>query len=677
MAETTKRHIVIGTAGHIDHGKSALVKALTGIDPDRLKEEKERGMTTDLGFVFYGDNATIIDVPGHEKFVRHMVAGASTVDFVMFVVAADDGIMPQTYEHLEILNLLSIKKGVVVITKKDLVAEGTQIDADKIRTQMDADTKETDRENLKESAKISVLTQSDRLQRVIDDVKNLVKGTFLDGAPIIAVSNVTMEGIDELKKILDKLIQETEAKIDRGIFRMGIDRCFVITGFGTVVAGTVLSGKVKIGDTLELVPQKKQVKIRGIEVHGKQVNEVGTGFRAAINLVGAEKEEIERGDVLAQPGFFEPSEFINASFYLLSNAGKPLKTFERVRIHIGTKEILGRIVLLDKKVMQPGEKAMVQFRLESPAVANINDLYVVRTYSPQNTIGGGSIIEPKATKVKGYDEELIEHLQRVEVGEPSVVVEENITSNFDLPRKPNEIAYDINLPLNEVKELLKTLVTNNKVVCLDEKRELYYSAKNFIELKEKIVTQLKEYHKVNPTSIGIQPLEMLKKISAGLDKFLLDSSLEKLSKENIVQILPDKKIKLAEFKIVLGKELDEILKRIEKIFIDSGFKPIDFNELKMMIPAKEVVIKKAYQYMLDNSVLVNIGEGLVLHQKFVKEAEVKLIDFIKKNREIKVSQFRDLLNASRRAALPLLTYFDSRGITVRREDVRVLSAKYK
>jgi len=643
------RHIVIGTAGHIDHGKSALVKALTGIDPDRLKEEKERGMTTDLGFVFYGDNATIIDVPGHEKFVRHMVAGASTIDFVMFVIAADDGIMPQTYEHLEILKLLAIKKGVVVITKKDLVKD-------------------------------------DRLQIVINDVKNLLKDSFLEHSPIIAVSNNTMEGIDELKKILDKLIQETEAKIDRGIFRMPIDRCFIIKGFGTVVAGTVLSGKTKVGDTLELLPEKKSVKIRGIEVHGKQVNEVGTGFRAAINLVGAEKEEIERGDVLAQPGFFEPSEYLNASLHLLKNAGKPLKTFERLRIHLGTKEILGRVVFLDKKVLQPGEKAMVQFRLETSAVCAINDLYVIRTYSPQVTIGGGIVIESKATKVKGFDEELIAHLQRTEAGDPIVLIEEYLLSNFELPRKISEIATDVNLPINEVKELAKGLTAQGKIICLDEKRELYYSQKNLKELKEKIIAQIKDYHKNNPTSIGIPGLELLKRISAGLDKFLLDITLEKMAKDNIVQISPDKKMKLSEFKITLGKEIDELIARIEKIFLETGFKPIEYNAmrsaieqsedaLKPMIPAKETIIKKAHQYMLDNGVLVNIGEGLVLHQKYVKEAEVKLVEFLKKNKEIKVSQFRDLLNASRRTVLPLLVYFDKRNITVRRGDIRVLSSK--
>jgi len=635
-----KRHIVIGTAGHIDHGKSALVKALTGIDPDRLKEEKERGMTTDLGFVFYGDNATIIDVPGHEKFVRHMVAGASTVDIVMFVIAADDGIMPQTYEHLEILKLLAIKKGIVVITKKDLAKD-------------------------------------DRLQIVINDVKNLLKGSFLESAPIIPVSNITMEGIEDLKKALDKLIQETEAKIDRGIFRMPIDRCFIIKGFGTVVAGTVLSGKTKIGDELELLPEKKKVKIRGIEVHNKQVSEVGTGFRVAINLVGAEKEEVERGDVLAQTGFFEPSEFLNASLYLLTTAQQPLKNFTRLRIHLGTKEILGRVVFLDKKVLQPGEKAMVQFRLESPAVASINDQYVIRTYSPQATIGGGVIIESKAAKVKGLDEELIAHLQRVEKGDPTVLVEEDLLSNFDLSRKISEIAYDVNLLVNEVKEIIRTLKVQQKVLCLDEKRELYYHEKNLKELKDKIITQLKEYHKSNPTSIGILPLELLKKISPGLDKFILDITLNHLQKEGVVQISAEKKIKLSEFRVVLDKPIDEMVKKIEKIFLDAGYKTSDYQTLLTQRLGAESIVKKAYQHMLDTGLLINIGEGVVLHQKYVREAEQKLVEFLKKNKDIKVSQFRDLLDASRRSVLPLLVYFDKRNITVRREDVRVLSTNYK
>lgn len=640
MPEILQRHIVIGTAGHIDHGKSALVKALTGVDPDRLKEEKERGMTTDLGFVFYGDNATIIDVPGHEKFVRHMVAGASTVDIVLFVIAADDGIMPQTYEHLEILKLLAIKKGIVVITKTDIV-------------------------------------KSERLQIIIKDVKELLKDSFLENAPIVTVSNITGQGIDELKQILDALIRETEVKLDRGIFRMPIDRCFTIKGFGTVVAGTVLSGKTKIGDELELLPKKKRVKIRGIEVHNKQVEEVGTGFRAAINLVGAEKDEIERGDVLAQVGYFEPSMFVNASLYLLSRIDKPLRNFERLRIHIGTKEVLGRVVLLDKKLLNPRDKAIVQFRLEEPVICSVNDRFVIRTYSPQTTIGGGIVLEPKATKIKGYDEELLSHLARTETAEPIVLVEEDLRANFDLAKKPIEIAKDINLPTNEVKELLAHLIAQHKVLCLDEKKELYYHTDNRERLKQKIIEELKDYHKNNPSSIGITGLELLKKISHALDKILFDWAIEELQQDGVIKISADKKIYLSEFKVTLEKNIADYVERIEKLVLAQKFQPLYFGELKSKIIGKENDVKKAYQYLLDTKILINIGEGFILHHKYVKEAELKLIEFLKQNKEIRVSQFRDLLNASRRAVLPLLIYFDSKGITVRQGDVRTLSLKIK
>ncbi|MEO0091156.1 MAG: selenocysteine-specific translation elongation factor [candidate division WOR-3 bacterium] len=659
MSNIEKRHIVIGTAGHIDHGKSALVKALTGVDPDRLKEEKERGMTTDLGFVFYGENATIIDVPGHEKFVRHMVAGASTIDLVLFVVAADDGIMPQTFEHFEILKLLGIKKGIVVITKKDLVT-------------------------------------SERLQIVCDDVRNLICGSFLENAPMVAVSNTTFDGINELKQLLDKLIAETEAKIDSGIFRMPIDRCFTIKGFGTVVAGTVLSGKIKVGDEVEVLPQKKKVKIRRIEVHNQQVLTVGTGFRAAINLVGIEKDEIERGDVLAQIGFFEPSLFINASLYLLqstaSRTARPLNNFDRIRLHTGTKEVLGRVVILNKKTLSAGEKAMVQFRLEEPIVCSINDRFVIRTYSPQTTIGGGIILEPKATKIKGYDEELLAHLARTEIAEPIVLVEEDLLSNFELPKKPMEISKDINLPVDLVKQLLNQLAEQKKVLCLDEKREIYYHTQNTEKLQQRIIEQLKDYHKNNPTSIGISALDLLKKVSVGLDKVLFDWTIEKLQQLGTVQVSSDQKIRLTEFKIALEKNIAEYVEKIEKLLLSQGFQPLNFNEIKNKIDqsglqfynkksvsdvGKQIEIKQAYQYLLDHKILINIGAGLVLHQKYVNEAQNLLIDFLKKNGTIRVSQFRDLLNASRRAVLPLLIYFDNKGITVRRDEIRVLSSKIK
>jgi selenocysteine-specific elongation factor len=636
----SKKHIVIGTAGHIDHGKSALIKALTGIDPDRLKEEKERGMTTDLGFVFYGDDVTIIDVPGHEKFVRHMVAGASTLDFVIFVIAADDGVMPQTVEHLEILKLLDIKKGFVAVTKKDLVDD-------------------------------------ELLQIALADIKDLVKGTFLEGTPVIPVSNTTKEGIEELKNVLDRLIAETKAKQDKGIFRLPIDRCFVMKGFGTVVAGTVLSGTVKVGDTIELLPQKQRVKIRGIQVHNHTVSEVTTGFRAAINIVGAEKSEIKRGDILGQEGFFEPSDYLNVSIYLLKSAEKPLKNFTRVRIHLGTKEVLGRVVFLDKKELTPGQKAMAQFRLEIPAVCDVGDRYVIRTYSPQTTIGGGVIIEPKAQKAKGFDEKLIEHLHKIETGDPLSLVEENLNSNYELPRKIEEIAHEINLPIKDVERIVQNFLENNTVLCIDSKRGLYYTHGNLLRLKKQIKEILQAYHKQYPTSVGMTKLELIKEISTGLDKSLLQYVLTRMTGDNDIHIEPDGKIRSSGFKAALNKELDQVAKKIEKIYTDAGFKPPMYKTLLTEQLGPEKVVQKAYKYMLDTGTLVNVGENVVFHSRYIKDAKHKLVDFLKKKNEIRISEFRDLIGASRKYALPLLVYFDTRNVTIKRGEVRVLGQKYR
>jgi len=640
MLEERKRHIVVGTAGHIDHGKSALIKALTGYDPDRLKEEKERGMTTDLGFAFLGKDVTIIDVPGHEKFVRHMVAGASTIDFVMFVIAADDGPMPQTIEHLEVLKLLEIKKGVIVITKKDLV-------------------------------------EKDMLHLVIEDTKKLMTGSFLENAPIVTVSSTTGEGIDNLRKILDELIVQTQAKKDRGVFRVSIDRCFIIKGFGTVVAGTVLSGKIKVGDTLELLPGKKKIKVRGIQVHNKKVEEVTTGFRTAINIVGAEKDEINRGDIIAQPGYYEPSNYLNVSLYLLKSAEKPLKNLTRLRVHLGAKEIMGRVVLLDKKMLQPGNKAMAQFRLEKPAVSDVGDRYVIRTYSPQTTIGGGSIIDPKATKAKGFDEKLIEHLQKVETGDTVIMVEENLLANFEVPQKIDEIAHDLNLPQTEIKTIVETLIIKNKAILCNKTRGLYYSQRNLEKLYAKILDILKDYHKTNPTYIGIPRLELLKNISKAMDKSLMNYTLDKMSDQKSIKISDDNKISLFDFTVVLDKKLDAAIRKIERLYLDAAYKPPGYDAVLEQKLGDEKIIKKAHRYMIDSGILISVGESIVFHKNYVTQAKEKLIQFLKKNKEIRISQFRDMLGASRKYVLPLLIYFDTHDITIKRGDVRILGQKYR
>jgi len=634
MSELVKKHIVIGTAGHIDHGKSALIKSLTGTDPDRLKEEKERGMTTDLGFAFYGEDVTIIDVPGHEKFVRHMLAGASTIDFVLFVVAADDGVMPQTVEHFEILKLLQIKRGVIVITKIDLV-------------------------------------DNEQLDIVIDDIKLLTKDSFLQDSPIIPVSNLTGEGIDTLKRILRQMIEETEPKTDKGVFRMPIDRCFTMKGFGTVIAGTVLSGRIKIGDIVELLPQKKELKIRGIEVHNKKVEEVGTGFRAAINISGAEKEEIERGNVIAQPGFFEPSLFMNASLYLLSSA-PPLKSFSRIRLHLGTDEILARVVILEKKTVEPGEKVMVQFRLETPAVCDIGDRFVIRTYSPPVTIGGGVILKPKAVKIKEFDEEILEHLQKIETQQPIVIVEEELNHSFTLPLRAEEIARDVNLPIDNVKNMIEELLHKKAVLVVDEKRNLYYSSKNLDKLEEMIMEIVKVFHQNNPTLVGIPRLALLNKLPKGLDNTLFNFTIQHLKEDSKIKISEDGKISLFGFKVALDQELIKVVKILEKIFIDAKFQPPEIEKVIEQRIGQPELVKKAYRYLLDNRTLINIGEGVVFHKEMIEEAKSKLIKYLKEHKEIRVSEFRDLLNASRKYALPLLIYFDSTGITIKRGEVRIL-----
>lgn len=636
----SKRHIVVGTAGHIDHGKSALIRALTGYDPDRLKEEKERGMTTDLGFAFLGNDVTIIDVPGHEKFVRHMVAGASTIDFVMFVIAADDGPMPQTVEHLEVLKLLEIQKGIIVITKKDLVKDAW-------------------------------------LRLITEDIKKLMADSFLENAPIATVSSTTGEGIDNLRKTLDELIAQTQTKKDRGIFRLPIDRCFTIKGFGTVVAGTVLSGKIKVGDTLELLPYKRKVKVRGIQVHNEKTNEVSTGFRAAVNLVGAEKDEIKRGDIIALPGYYEPSNYLNVSLYLLKSTEKPLRNLTRLRIHLASKEILGRIVLLDKKTLQPGDKAIAQLRLEKPAVSDVGDRYVIRTYSPQTTIGGGSIIDPKATKAKGFDEKLIEHLQKIETGDTVVMVEENLLANFEVPQKIDEIAYDLNMPPGEVKTIVEKLISESRVLLLDKTRGLYYLQTSLDKLKAMIASKLEAYHKHNPTSIGMSKLELLQSISKAMDKSLINYTLDKMSDQKSVKISDDNKISLFDFKVTLDKELDAAIRKIERLYLDAEYKPPGYNEIIERRFGDEKIIKKAHRYMIDSGILISVGESIVFHNNYVAQAKENLIEYLKKNKEIRISQFRDMLGASRKYVLPLLIYFDTHDITIKRGDVRILGQKYR
>ena len=363
------KQVILGTAGHIDHGKTSLIKALTGIDTDRLKEEKLRGITIELGFAHMdmpgGERLGIVDVPGHEKFVKHMVAGATGIDLVALVIAADEGIMPQTREHMEICELLRVKKGLVVLTKTDLVDD------------------------------------PDWLEMVREDIVEFLKGTFLEGCEIIAVSAVTGEGLAELKKSLARLFAEVEPKSSEGPFRLPVDRVFTMRGFGTVITGTSISGRLQIGDPVVIYPNGLKSKVRGIQVHGNDVQEVLPGQRTAVNLQGMERALIQRGDVLASAGALGPSHMIDIQLDLLQSAPRPLKHRAKIRFHTGTAEHLATIILLDREELKPGEKTFAQVRLDQPTAVLRGDRFVLRSYSPVQTIGGGRSPSPASPKAQG------------------------------------------------------------------------------------------------------------------------------------------------------------------------------------------------------------------------------------------------------------------------------------
>ncbi|MBP7033880.1 MAG: selenocysteine-specific translation elongation factor, partial [Syntrophobacterales bacterium] len=377
------KHIILGTAGHVDHGKTSLVKALTGVDTDRLKEEKERGITIELGFASLplknGGTLGVVDVPGHEKFVKNMVAGATGIDFVLLVIAADEGIMPQTSEHLDICTLLGIRNGIIALTKTDLV-------------------------------------DADWLALVRDDVRQFMKATFLDGAPIIPVSAVSGQGIAELSAAIEELARRIGERGDSGLLRIPVDRVFTMKGFGSVVTGTLVSGQVTVGDTVEVLPQRIHAKVRGIQVHNDAQQSAGAGQRTAINLQGLERAALHRGDVVAHPGIFEPSERLDVHLEFLKGAGRALRNRALVRFHTGTSEIMARVILLDREELKPGERVYAQLLLEAPVVAMGKDRFVIRSYSPIRTVGGGEILDPDAVKQKKAKDRFAAELETLRTG---------------------------------------------------------------------------------------------------------------------------------------------------------------------------------------------------------------------------------------------------------------------
>ncbi len=632
------RHVVIGTAGHIDHGKSALVKALTGTDPDRLKEEKEREMTTDLGFAFLGDNITFIDVPGHEKFVKNMAAGVSTIDMVVLVIAADDGIMPQTVEHFEILQLLGVKKGFIVITKIDLV-------------------------------------EKEWLELVIEEVTDLVKGTFLEGAAVLTVSNVTGEGMEELRQYIFNYAREIEAKADKGIFRMWIDRVFTIRGSGTVVAGTVLSGECRPGDTLELLPVQKRLRVRRVQVHNKSIEECVTGERAAINLMDIEKSEIERGNLLALPGYYKPTYMMNARLHLLDSFPAPLRNRTRVRIHLGTQELIGRVVLLEKKDMAPGQSSFVQFRVESPATADYGDCYVIRSFSPVRTIGGGKIVEVHPPKLKWLPEEEFARLAVLEKADPQDVIDQYLLKNEYVLQTVSNLAHELALTEEQVRDTLNSLMEQERVVLITEKPEwAVVHGSHYQRGQQKILDFLEKYHTENPMLWGVKKPELKERLFGKISVPLFDAILRPMIAEKKIA-LKNENIALCGRSIQFTEKQEQIKKTVEALYYERRFVTPGWDEIVDEVEGSPKEITGVVTGLIQMGTLVEIKyyeKPSIFHKKRLDEAGKVLVEYFRDHEEIRLGEFREMIDSTRKFATPILVYFDKMGVTEREGDIRRL-----
>lgn len=628
-------HVIIGTAGHIDHGKTALIEALTDINTDTLPEERSRGMTIDIGFAYWKDQVTIIDVPGHERFVKNMVTGVSSVDLALFVVAADDGVMPQTREHLGILNLLGVHRGIIALTKIDLV----------------------DRE---------------WVDLVTDDLRSLVSGTFLEEAPIVPVSSTTREGIETLRELLEKEISEVSERPDRGIFRLPVDRAFSVRGFGTVVTGTVLSGVLKPKDEVVILPSGRQARIRGLQVHGNDVDGARIGQRAAVNLGGVQLEEINRGDVLTQPGQFTKTYMIDTRLQMLRHAPAALKDRSRVRLHLGPREVLARAILLEGEELQPGCEQFVQFRLESPGVASPGDRFVIRRYSPVLTIGGGVVLDPKPVKHKRFNAQVIQTLQGLGEKEPVHVIEVRLKAADFEPKALETLASEMGLGLSEIEAHLQKLVSHRRVASFRHSGCTYYlHADAYAEFLDWIQEALADFHQSEPLRPGIKREELRLRVKGAYSSTLYDYGVESLIRKEVIRA-DGPLLSLTDHQIKLSSDQDGLRGSILKRLQEGGATPPDLRELSEEIGSDPDSVRRVVEAMQAMGELVLLERTLLFSTEMLGEVKRKCIDYLKDQGKIEVSTFRDLVGTTRKYAVPLLNYFDSHGVTLRRGDVRVL-----
>lgn len=634
------KQVVLGTAGHIDHGKTSLIRALTGIDTDRLKEEKLRGITIELGFAHMilpsGERLGIVDVPGHERFVKHMVAGATGIDLVALVIAADEGVMPQTREHMEICELLRVKKGLVVLTKTDLV-DGPEW-----------------------------------VEMVKEDVASFLKGTFLEGSPIIPVSSATGEGIDTLRAALDQLVSDVEPRSSDGPFRLSVDRVFSMRGFGTVVTGTSLSGKLRVGDPVTIYPSEHKTRVRGLQVHNQEVQEIFPGQRTAINLQGIERMLIQRGEVIATPGALVATHMVDVHMNLLRSAPRPLKNRAKIRFHTGTAEHIATVVLLDGEEVTPGHQAFAQIRLDHPIAALRGDRFVMRSYSPIQTIGGGTILHPLPIKHKGHHK--VEAARGLEVllkgDDPSIILWHTKDASWQ-GLTEDQLRLRANVPPKVLEKSLQQFVSQKQVILYDKENRRLLHVDALEELKRMILSSLADYHQRFPLKTGMPKEELAAQLPEPVEVKLYNYVLRQLVEEG--QIAQEMEwVRLLSHKIDLTKDEEVMRQKIEKAYRDSGLQPPFFREVAAKLQGTPRQHQDVLEWMVSQGILIKVKEDIYFHAPALNELQQRLVAFLREHGEISTPQFKEMTQVSRKYTIPLLEYFDTQRVTIRIGDSRRL-----
>ena len=636
------QNVIVGTAGHVDHGKTCLIKALSGIDTDRLKEEKKRGITIELGFANLidtdGVHIGIIDVPGHEKFVKNMLAGIGGIDLVLLVIALDEGVMPQTVEHFEILKMLQIRQGIVVLTKSDTV-------------------------------------DSDWADMVEEDVRELIKGSFLEQAELIRVSSYTGENIDVLRqKIVTMAKQAGKRREEKELFRLPIDRVFTMEGFGTVVTGTLIEGMCEAGEEVMVYPQERLLKIRGVQSHGQKEEKACAGQRTAINLAGIKKEELSRGEVLAYPGSLVNSTMVDATLRLFDSTQRKLKNGDRVHLSYGSAQAIRKVILLDCDVVEAGQEALVQLRFDDPICVKRNDKFIIRFYSPVETFGGGTVLNPAADKHKRGQEDVIESLKLKKTGTDMEILEQMVNEESRRFPEAEDLAAWMDLTVSEAEQMLDTLRNKKKILHLNDGS---FVGKAYWEKVSELANQvLAHFHRENPIVEGMDREELKSRLAERMhlkSGKKAEALIAELEKRKVITI-QGSVVSVAGFTVSYSDEASQMMTDMENIYKKAGIEVPPTDELVGAYKDRKQA-RQVLSELTKKGILVKAGTGVLMHKEHWDRALNILREHLAANPQITLGEFRDLLGTSRKYAVMLLETYDQMKITKKTGDVRVPGGK--